>query len=138
MKRILIDSDICLDSITNRYPYSTEANRLLEYVEEGNCTGIISAESISNIFYILRKLSNSSKAMEQIRNLRKITEVGTIQSSTIDKAIDLQWNDFEDALQYICALESGCEAIITRNRNDSKKSLIPVLSAEEFLEQEII
>lgn len=135
MKKILIDSDICLDSITNRIPFSVDASRLLEAVEEKKCTGIISAESFSKIYYILRKLSNRETAIRQIRNLRKITQPGAILPSTLDKAIELDWPDFEDALQYASALENECDAIVSRNVVDFKKSKIPVMNAGEFLLQ---
>ncbi len=135
MKKILIDSDVCLDLITARYPFFQEANRLFSLVENGNCEGVVSADSFSNIYYILRKFSNSSKAREQIKNLRKITNVGEIRTSSIDSTLASEWNDFEDALQHACALENGCDAIISRNKQDYKKAELPVLTAMEFLQK---
>ena len=135
MEKILIDSDICLDSITARLPYQKEADQLFEYIEEGMLTGIISAESFSNIFYILRKLSSSEMAIQQIKNLRLLVNVGIIQASTIDQALKSGWTDFEDALQYFCAKENMCDAIVTRNKSDFKKSDIPVLSPTEIIER---
>lgn len=135
MKKILIDSDVCLDLITVRYPFFQEANRLFSLVENGNFEGVISADSFSNIYYILRKFSNSSKAREQIKNLRKITNVGEIRTSSIDSALASEWNDFEDAIQHACAVENECDAIISRNKQDYKKAELPVLTAMEFLQK---
>ncbi len=130
----MIDSDVCLDSITGRIPYSNPANRLLEYVEEGEIEGFVSAESFSNIFYILRKLSSTKKAIQQVKNLRLLVNVGSIHESTIDSALGSGWSDFEDALQHYCSLENECEAIITRNVSDFKKSDILVLTPSDFID----
>lgn len=137
MKKILIESDICLDTITGRLPFQNTADRILEYVEDGGVTGVVSAESFSNIFYILRKLSTSTQAIQQIKNLRSIVEVGTVKPSTVDSALASGWNDFEDALQHYCAVENSCDAIVTRNTADFKKSEIPVFTPVEFIEKKI-
>jgi len=135
MKKVLIDSDICLDSITGRLPYQITANRIFEYIEEKTIIGIVSAESFTNIFYILRKLSTSQKAIRQIKNLRLLVEVGTIYDSTVDSALNSNWNDFEDALQHYCAVENNCDGIITRNISDFKESQIPVFTPILFIEE---
>lgn len=128
----MIDSDVCLDSITGRIPYSKHADRLLELVEEGVVKGVVSAESFSNIFYILRKLSSTKKSVQQIKNLRLLVSVGAIHETTIDSALESGWNDFEDALQHYCSVENDCDAIITRNVSDFKESVIPILTPSEF------
>lgn len=135
MEKILIDSDICLDSITGRYPFSIHANQLFTAVENKEVTAYVSAESFSNIFYILRKFSSSGMAVEQLKNLRKIVHVGILKESTIDSALTSGWNDFEDSLQYHCALENMCDSIISRNKSDFEKNEIPVLTAREYLNQ---
>ncbi len=42
---------------------------------------------------------------------------------------------FEDAIHYHSALESGCQAIITRNIRDFRDAGLPVLNPEDFLLQ---
>lgn len=133
MEKILVDSDVCLDSITARYPFSVEADQLLQAVEDGLIVGVVSAESFSNMFYILRKLSSSAEAIEQLKNLRSIVQIGHLKPSTIDNALDAGWTDFEDALQNFSAVESNCDAIVTRNKSDYKQSTIRVLTPFEVL-----
>lgn len=134
MEKILIDSDVCLDSITGRIPHSNPADRLFGHVEDGVVKGIVSAESFSNIFYILRKLSSAKMAIQQIKNLRLLVNAGAIHESTIDSALKSGWNDFEDSLQYFCSLENDCDAIVTRNSSDFQRSEIPVLTPTEFID----
>ena len=56
-----------------------------------------------------------------------------LNEQTVEKGLNSDIKDFEDALQYFSATESECEIIITRNGKDFKKSLIPVMTANEFL-----
>ncbi|MGC1632212.1 MAG: PIN domain nuclease, partial [Gelidibacter sp.] len=56
-----------------------------------------------------------------------------LNEQTVEKALNSSFKDFEDALQYFSATESECKIIITRNGKDFKKSLIPIMTAQEFL-----
>lgn len=134
MERILIDSDVCLDSFTVRYPHSIYADKLLLSVEDGEVTGIMSAESFSNLYYVIRKLSSHENAIHLLNELRTIVTVGTLTPEVVESAMKSGWKDFEDALQHYCAINEGCEAIITRNGSEFKKSEIPVYTPSEWLE----
>jgi predicted nucleic acid-binding protein len=56
-----------------------------------------------------------------------------VDSKTIDLAIASDFKDFEDAIQYACALAHNLTTIITRNIKDYKKATIKVLTPETFL-----
>lgn len=133
MKKILIDSDVCLDSITARHPWAEEADRLLQAVEDKEVAGVVSAESFSNMFYILRKFSSGPRAIDQLKKLRSIVEVGTLNTATVDRALSSGWTDFEDALQWYCAEEANCDLIITRNTPDYSEADLPTMTPAEFL-----
>jgi predicted nucleic acid-binding protein len=49
--------------------------------------------------------------------------------------LNSDFGDFEDAIQYYCAIENGIKVLITRNLKDFKHARIPVLTAEEFVKQ---
>lgn len=49
------------------------------------------------------------------------------------KAADLQWDDFEDALQSVTAERIHADYIITRNVKDFKKSKTVAFTPTEFL-----
>lgn len=134
MEKILIDSDVCLDSFTGRYPHSIYADKLLLSVEDGAVTGIVSAESFSNLYYVLRKFSSHKDAVNLLNELSTIVTVGTLTPDVVESALKSGWKDFEDALQHYCAINEGCEAIVTRNGSDFKNSKIPVYSPSEWLE----
>jgi predicted nucleic acid-binding protein len=68
-----------------------------------------------------------------MRKFAVICKVSEANQETIYKSLLSQFSDFEDAVQYYCALQSGCEIIITRNGSDFKKSQIPIMTAQEYL-----
>ena len=53
--RLFIDSDVIIDFFTNRTPFADSASQLLELNHKGEITLYLSALSINNIYYILRK-----------------------------------------------------------------------------------
>ncbi|WP_020402413.1 hypothetical protein [Gracilimonas tropica] len=43
--------------------------------------------------------------------------------------------DFEDAIHYVIAKQSNCDAIVTRDSSGFAESSIPVLSPGQFIDQ---
>jgi len=83
MDKILIDSDVCLDSFTVRYPFNVEADKLLLMVEDSLVQGIVSAESFSNMHYVLRKFSSSQTSFELLNQLKMIVSIGIVDSEVV-------------------------------------------------------
>lgn len=57
-----------------------------------------------------------------------------MDDEVVEKAINADFKDFEDAMQYFSAIASNCDLIITRNEKDFKTALIPVMNAESYLQ----
>lgn len=131
--KVFIDSDIILDVATARKPFVEKSRRVLSIVENGKAMGMISSNSVTNIYYILRKLSSSEKAKDFIRSVVSCLSVIAVIHNNIIHALDSDFGDFEDAVQYYCALTHQCNYIVTRNIDDYKESDIPVLEPKEFI-----
>jgi len=58
-----------------------------------------------------------------------------VDDTIINNALESDFNDFEDAIQYFTAIENGMDCIITRNVDDYKKSIISVYTPTELLKQ---
>ena len=58
-----------------------------------------------------------------------------VDDKVIELALNSDFRDFEDAIQYYCAIENGINILVTRNLKDFKHARIPVLTAEEFVKQ---
>ncbi len=132
-RKVLIDTNVCLDVMTGREPYYTASAQVLQAAETGRITALVSADSFSTMYNVIARLSGHSVAIRNIRLIYGITVTGSISSSTVESAIHASWPDFEDALQYFCAVENGCDAVITRDATGFKRASVPVFTPEMFV-----
>lgn len=133
MRRIFLDTNIILDFLGVRHPFYNPVAKLATLAEKEQLTMVVSPISFATVNYFLSKFEIPKIAKEKLRKFKIITEVSDLNEHTIEKGLNSNFRDFEDALQYFSATDSDCEIIITRNAKDFKKSLIPVMTAEEFL-----
>ena len=76
---------------------------------------------------------NPKKINEVLKSLGLIFQFTDLTVSDIAKAAELQWEDFEDALQAATAERIHADYIITRNVKDFKQSRIVAFTPTEFL-----
>lgn len=133
MIEIFVDTDVIIDLLTDRKPFSQYSEQLFELADKKVIKIYISSLSFSNIFYILRKYGNSKKAYEILKKLKTIVYVLSVDEKIIELSLNSDFNDFEDAIQYYTAKENGIDILVTRNIKDYKKADIKILNAEEFL-----
>jgi predicted nucleic acid-binding protein len=134
MNKILLDTDVILDFLFDRKPWSDDASAIFTLCETGKITAFVTPVMLSNLYYILRKTASHRKVMEKLSALLSITDVLTMNREIVLQAIHSGFQDFEDALQHFSALQGGDVAIIiTRNVNDYKTSSLAVKSPDSFL-----
>jgi predicted nucleic acid-binding protein len=107
--------------------------KLLNSVEKGLYKGFTSSIIFSNTYYIQRKLIGHDQSINFLKKLRVLLTVLNVSDQIIQKALESEFKDFEDAIQYFTALENNIECIITRNVDDFNKSVIPVYTPTELL-----
>jgi predicted nucleic acid-binding protein len=134
VNRLFFDINVILDILTGRKPHYAASSRVYRMVEENRFTGLISILSLSTIHYILQTSCTHSEAVRLIKLLRDILEIVDAPVQTANLAMDSEWCDFEDALQYFAAVHGRADCIITRNPSDFRKSKLPIYTPEEFLE----
>ena len=133
--RLLIDGNIILDVLQNREPYVKDLAKIWKLCEADQVEGFVSGLTFSNLVYIMRKELTPEKINEVFKSLGLIFQFTDLTVSDMAKAAELQWNDFEDALQATTADRIHADNIITRNVKDFKKSKIFALTPTEFLEK---
>jgi predicted nucleic acid-binding protein len=132
--KLFIDSDVVIDFFTDREPHANPASELFELNEKGNVILYLSAVSINNIYYIIRKFLGHKKTLEVVETLTEMTEVIGTTKKEILQALKNNFSDYEDSIQYSSALTiKGLDAIITRNIKDYKNSDIAVMTPLSFL-----
>ncbi len=133
MKRIFLDTNIIIDLLAEREPFYESAAKLATLADQKKIVLISSTLSFANVNYVLSKFDSSDLAMQKLRKFRILCEVASVNQEILDKALNSNFSDFEDALQYFSALQSKCEIIITRNGKDFKKSTLAIFTAEEYI-----
>ena len=134
--KILIDTNVILDVLLKREPFCKAAIEVLELAKLNNVQEYVSASAITDIYYLAcRQLKNKELARGLLKKLLTVVSVAGVSEQEINEALELEWNDFEDSVQYSVAFLQGMDAIITRNLNDYKQSEIPVWQPEQALEE---
>jgi predicted nucleic acid-binding protein len=134
MKQILLDTNIVLDLLARRMPFYDEAAELLSLADRKTISLSISSLSLANTHYILTKYTPEPDARKIIRNFKVLVQVLSFDDKIADLALNSDFKDFEDAIQYFTAVENDQELIVTRNMSGYRKSKIPVLTARELLQ----
>jgi predicted nucleic acid-binding protein len=132
-KKIFIDTDIVIDLLARREPYYKHASRLFTLADNKRIKLFVSSLTFANINYILSSQKPIVEVRKLLNRLMVLVRILAVDEKIIDLALNSDFKDFEDAIQYYCALENKLRIILTRNIKDYKKSKIPVLTAEEFL-----
>ncbi len=133
--KILIDTNIILDVLCNRPEFVDDSLNVFKYCEANRITGYISALSIPNIVYIMRKELDGDKIKEILNTLTSLFTVVDLRESDLLKATELDFSDYEDALQSVCASRAKVNYIVTRNIKDFKNSLVPAVKPSELFER---
>ncbi len=133
MHKLFIDSDIILDVFARREPFYLHSADLLKLVEKNISAGYTSPLVFANINYILQKMKSKEYALQSLRKLRIIINLVPLNNVQIDQALNSDFTDFEDAIQYYAAKSASMDYIITRNKKHFKASDLPVYSPKEYL-----
>lgn len=135
MKKLFIDTNIVIDLLSRREPFYDESANLFSLADQKIIELNISSLTIANTNFTLLRQTNSTKAKEILRKLRLIVNILPLDDKIIGLALnDESFTDFEDGLQYFTAIENNQDLIISRNLRDFKASILPVMTARQFLE----
>lgn len=134
MKHVLIDTNIILDFFIARYPFDKDAAEIFKLTYNKKIRGYISALSYANAYYYIKKLTGKNNSIELLKNLKKIVSTIDLNANILEEALDSEFSDFEDALQYFSALSvTEIDIILTRNIKDFTKSKLMVYTPAQFL-----
>jgi predicted nucleic acid-binding protein len=134
MKRVLFDTDVLLDFLFDRKPFSDDTLKLLLACQDKKLIGFLTPVIFSNMYYILRQQASHAFVQEKLDVLLSILRVLPMSEQTVHLALNSSFKDMEDALQYFSALKNAnVDAILTRNTKDFKKSAIPVFLPSEWI-----
>ncbi len=131
---VFFDTNILLDVLAERLPFYKHSVGAWSLAEAGRITGAVSAITLANLYYILRKWADDKTARRGVRLARSVFDVVACDKQIIDEALAADLPDFEDAIQMFSALRAGSKCILTRNPHHFEKSSLIVLAPAEFLD----
>jgi predicted nucleic acid-binding protein len=110
--RVLIDTNVVLDFLQEREPFVENAARLFERIDTGEIEGFIAATTITNIYYIIRRAAGRIVAQDAITQVLSDLNICAVDFEVLEQALALNFEDFEDAVQYVCAVAHNADAIV--------------------------
>ena len=133
MEAVFIDTDISLDLLAERMPHYTAAARLFTLADKAKIAIHVSSLSFSNLNYLLSRQYSQKEARRILHTFKILVKVLPVDEKIIDLALNSEFKDFEDAIQYFTAIENNISTLLTRNLKDYKQAKITVMTAEDFL-----
>jgi predicted nucleic acid-binding protein len=130
----LLDTNVVLDVLLGRKPFAEQSAAVLLLSEKAVINGFVSASAATDIFYIVRKeFQDKDKAYEAVGKLFKAVKVAAVDGETINDALKLRWDDFEDCVQFVAARGLDAEYIVTRDISGFNNSEIATATPADFL-----
>ena len=133
--KVLIDTNVALDVLQRRRSFFGSAFKIWTSCEARKITGYLSALSIANIVYIMRKELNPETTRSVIDQLFCAFFVEDFYANDLELAAEMGFTDFEDALQSVCAARVGADYIVTRNVRDFTGSAVPAIEPDALMTQ---
>lgn len=133
--KIALDTNVLLDAAANRSG-AESAKKLIMAIAEEKAEGVISANTITDIYYIARKYIGDAACREFIWNILTVFDVAPVDGEACAVALNTPMEDFEDALLAVCAKREGAGYIATRDVKfiASADSPVKALQPEDILE----
>ena len=133
--RVLLDTNVLLDSLLQRAPWHVEADEILRQAKPGVLDLSVVALSLANLFYIGRRIVGTEQARADVRRVALTFDVLAVDRTTILQADALPGSDFEDNIQIAAATNAALTAIVTRDPSGFAQSPIPAWSPAELLDR---
>jgi len=131
--RLLIDTNVIIDILAMREGFYQDSLYTLRLCESGGADGYVSAVSVTDIMYILKKNMEPRSLLDTVKVLLTVISVADVTSGDIARAFDAGMSDFEDAVQASCAKRIKADYIVTRNVKDFAGSPVKAVSPTELL-----
>ena len=133
--KVLVDTNVILDGFLERELFVEDAKALLNAIQSQQIEGFVTATTLTDIFYIVRReTKNIEQAREAVSRTLILMQICPVDRRILEAAFASNLHDFEDAVQLARAIAKSLDAIITRDPQGFAGATIPILSVLELLE----
>jgi predicted nucleic acid-binding protein len=133
MNRVFVDADVILDLFVLREPFHLDSLRLFSQLKRTRTPAFTSPVVAANVHYILSRIRNPRYALEKLKRLRKLMSIAPVTEEIMDAAINSPHKDFEDSIQFQCAVTNKMSVIVTRNVRDFPRGTLRIAEPVEYL-----
>ena len=131
--KVAFDTNVLLDTILNRSGRE-DALRLMLAVSEEKIEGVVSANSITDLYYLARKGIGDEAAREAIFDVLSVFDVAPVDGDACSMALNTPMSDYEDAVLAVCAAREEADYIATGDKGFAKAdSPVQVRTPAEIL-----
>ncbi|MFM2388360.1 MAG: hypothetical protein RL660_3117 [Bacteroidota bacterium] len=133
MKKVFIDTNIIVDLLADRQPFSRYAIEIFGMAEAKKIKIFASSHSLATTHYLLKKYLDEKALREVLLNLLDYITIIPVDVDILKRGLLSNHKDFEDAIQILCAYSiQKLDCIVTRNIKDFRNSEIQVLTPDEL------
>lgn len=135
MRRVFLDTNIMLEVLCKRR-FCQPCEQIIQAGRDGEIMLSASFLSFANMAYILhREKMNRTDIYRTERTMESMMEVLPMDVNQLRASLSHEVKDFEDMLQYQCAVNGQCDCIVTINTADFQEfSILPVYTPDELLD----
>jgi len=137
-KNVFLDVNILIDVNDKKRLTHTNCLMILDYLVKNNYNIYTSCDLITTIYYLLSK-TNKDKALQDLEQLNKLCTIiefsnkELLQTTTLMRE-NKKFKDLEDTIQYVLALNTQCDYIISNDKKFYSPN-IDLLSSNNFLKK---
>lgn len=132
---LMLDTNILLDHIGRREPFYELSRRTCLLGIVGEARAYITANMVTDLFYLMRKDFGSREAQRMIEEDLSFLKVVGVSAEDVADALSQKWADFEDCLVACCAKKIGADYVITRNPKDFQRSPVKALTPQQLFDE---
>lgn len=136
MKKVVFDTNVILNAAMGR-DGSEMAQELIQAVVDGDVAGVVTANSITDIHFIVKKRAGEEKARLVVYNVLAMFDIAPVDGDACSMALNTDMKDYEDAVLAVCAAREGADYIATNDEGliGAKGCPVTALRPDDVLRQ---
>ena len=131
--KILVNTDVVLNVLLDRRPYSADSAHVFRLIEEGLVSAMLCAATITTLDYLLTQSLSRRDARQYLVKLMRLFEIAPVNRAVIEAALESGITDFEDAVLEQSAAYSRADAVVTRNAKDFARGSLQIFDPRQFI-----
>ncbi len=135
--KVFLDTNVLLDMLISSRADHLCSLRLLKLIRDRKISGVLTTQSIIDAAYVQtqRRKVTAQDFKTAMKLICSLVDVVSITSEDIDRVNASSIEDYEDAAQVSCALDCGCDVIVTRDSRIGRFTDLALYSPQGLIEK---